>query len=625
MHLQRDSLATSLSSTLNTGLEGLLLIAGDGTILHSNERAQQLLAPKNILDDSSKLHELITFYSPDDLTALKPEQTPFYIAVVEHQIRQETILGVATGLGFRWLLVNMSPFAEGSTVGFLISLVDITKIVNQNRTLKDKQQQLQLLVASLNDLVFEVTDAGVFKNYWTNDPSLLFYPPEEFLNKNLSDLFPEELANPALKLIGRSLQLDQEFEMEFQSNFENHQNKWYNLQIKPIHHSQNRVALVVSDITKQVESTEKIRFNEHKFNQAFHFSGLGMALTDLAGYCIESNHTLTKILGYSQDEIRKIKFTHITHPDDLKQDISLRHQLIQGEIETFTLQKRYQHQHGHFVWCSVTVSAVFDKSSTPLFLIVQVLDISESKKNIEILKRQKFESDLVKMDLETKVRQMEEFANILAHNLKGPLSNMQMLIDGIKDSNDEKIKANFLELLKTSNNQLTETLHDLGEILELRSNQSLTYEQCNFSDVLKKIKQQFIDEIQRKNATISTEFNVKEIYYPKIYLESILSNLISNALRFTASDKAPQIEIRTYKQEEGTLLAVKDNGLGINLPKYKSELFMFKKIFHRGFDSKGVGLFLIRYQIESLGGKIDVQSEINAGSTFSVKFLESKR
>jgi len=70
------------------------------------------------------------------------------------------------------------------------------------------------------------------------------------------------------------------------------------------------------------------------------------------------------------------------------------------------------------------------------------------------------------------------------------------------------------------------------------------------------------------------------------------------------------------------LLTVKDNGLGINLPKYKSQLFMFKKVFHRGFESKGIGLFLTRYQVESLGGKIDVQSEPNEGSVFSVKFLE---
>lgn len=622
MHLERNSLSAPSAQTQSSGLEGLITTLEDGTILHLNERACELLALEIKDAKGKKLHQLITFYSSEDVSPLTAEQTRFQIALKNNPNDQEIILGIATGDMFKWFVFHTSPFSEESNTGLLISFIDISKVINQNHALKDKQQQLQLLVASLNDLVFEVTDTGVFKNYWTNDPGLLFYPPEEFLNKSLTELFPADLAIPTIQLIQKSLRLNREFKMEFQSPSEQHTDKWYSLQIKPIHRSQNRIALVVSDITKQIESTEKIRFNEHKFNQAFHFSGLGIALTNLDGYCIESNHTLTKILGYTQEELSTMKFLHNTHPDDVERDIELRRKLIRGEIETFTIQKRYRHKLGHYVWCSVTIAAVFDNANAPLFLIVQVQDISESKKNIEILKRQKIESDLVKMDLETKVRQLEEFTNILAHNLKGPLSNMPMLIDELKVSTDEAVKADFLNLLKISTEQLTETLHDLGEILELRSNKSLVFEDCDFLQIFYKVKQQYIGEIQQKNAIISVEFNVTNIYYPKIYLESILGNLISNSLRFTASDKAPCIEIRTSLEENGTLLTVKDNGLGINLPKYKSQLFMFKKVFHRGFESKGIGLFLTRYQVESLGGKIDVQSEPNKGSVFSVKFLE---
>lgn len=623
MHLQRDSLSTPSTPTQSSGLEGLITTSEDGTILHLNGRACELLTLDNSQALGKKLHRLCTFYSSEDTAALTAEQTPFQIALQE-SIHQEVILGIAKDDTFKWFVFHINPRSAENKTGLQISFMDVSKLVNQSHALKDKQHQLQLLVASLNDLVFEVTDMGVFKNYWTNNPSLLFYPPEEFLNKSLTELFPADLAIPTVQLIQNALKLDREFKMEFQSPVEQHKHKWYSLQIKPIHRTQNRVALVVSDITKEIESTEKIRFNEHKFNQAFHFSGLGIALTNLDGYCIESNLTLTKILGYTQEEMAATKFSQNTHPDDVERDTELRKKLIHGDIDSFTIQKRYRHKLGHFVWCSVTIAAVFDNANTPLFLIVQVQDISESKKNIEILKRQKIESDLVKIDLEAKVRQLEEFANILAHNLKGPLSNMPMLIDELKISKDEKVRADFLDLLKISSEQLTETLHDLGEILELRSNTSLVFENCDFQLVYLKVKQQYMEEIQLKNATILTEFNVKQIHYPKIYLESILSNLISNSLRFTAAGKTPHIEIRTSFEDDGTLLTVKDNGLGINLPKYKSQLFMFKKVFHRGFESKGIGLFLTRYQIESLGGKIDVQSEPNEGSVFSVKFLERK-
>jgi len=620
MYLQRDFLSPFSIHNSMSGLEGLLLTADDGVILQANRRANELLALKNAKPTTNKIHQLTTFYSADSRAPLHPEQTPFYTALQEKRELQEIVLGISVEDQLKWLLFNIHPLKEKDYNGLLISFMDVSGLVSQNQDVKDKQQQLQLLVASLNDIVFEVTDEGVFKNYWTNDPSLLFYRPDEFLDRRMDELFPPHLSGPAIQLIQKALKLEKEFKMEFQSPFKQHKNKWYSLQVKPIHRSQNHVALVVSDITEQIESTEKIRFNEHKFNQAFHFSGLGMALTDLRGFCIESNNTLTKILGYTQTELSKMKFSDYTHPDDTRQESELRTKLVQGKVDSFTLQKRYKHKLGHFVWCSVTISAVFDHTGSPLFLIVQVQDISESKRNIEILKRQKMESELLKIDLETKVRQMEEFAGILAHDLKGPLSNMQMLIDEIKVSRDEKIKSDFLDLLKASTDQLSETLHDLGDILDLRSNTALHFEKCDFLQVYLSVKHQLIEEIQHKNAFISVDFRVESIHYPKIYLESILVNLISNALRFTAQGRQPHIEIQTHAGEGGTVLTVKDNGLGINLPKYKSQLFMFKKIFHRGIESKGVGLFLIRHQIESLGGKIDVHSEPDKGSIFSVNF-----
>jgi transcriptional regulator with PAS, ATPase and Fis domain len=96
--------------------------------------------------------------------------------------------------------IQCSSYIEDNKKGLLISFIDVSKLVNKNRVLEDKQHQLQLLVASLNDLVFEVTDTGVFKNYWTNNPDLLFYTPEEFLNKSLTELFPPDLAVPALPI-----------------------------------------------------------------------------------------------------------------------------------------------------------------------------------------------------------------------------------------------------------------------------------------------------------------------------------------------------------------------------------------------------------------------------------------
>ncbi len=110
------------------------------------------------------------------------------------------------------------------------------------------------------------------------------------------------------------------------------------------------------------------------------------------------------------------------------------------------------------------------------------------------------------------------------------------------------------------------------------------------------------------------------INYPKLYLESIIYNLVSNAIKYRSKTIQPVIEISTFILGERVQLSVKDNGLGIDLARYGDKLFKLNQIFHEGYDSKGVGLFITKAQIESLGGTISVQSMPNEGCNFTVTF-----
>lgn len=104
------------------------------------------------------------------------------------------------------------------------------------------------------------------------------------------------------------------------------------------------------------------------------------------------------------------------------------------------------------------------------------------------------------------------------------------------------------------------------------------------------------------------------------YLESILHNFISNAIKYRHPDRAPHIHVRTRKNEAGVVLSVSDNGLGIDLDKYGKQLFKMHKVFHKHPDAKGFGLYLTKVHVEAMGGKIWAESEPNIGSTFYVQF-----
>jgi signal transduction histidine kinase len=120
---------------------------------------------------------------------------------------------------------------------------------------------------------------------------------------------------------------------------------------------------------------------------------------------------------------------------------------------------------------------------------------------------------------------------------------------------------------------------------------------------------------------VTTDFErVPKVSYPNIYLESVLINLLSNALKYRHPDRTPEIRLKSTVENERVILTVTDNGLGIDLKRYGHHIFKLRKTFHKHPESRGIGLFMIKSQIEALGGEITISSEQNIGTTFIVKF-----
>lgn len=119
------------------------------------------------------------------------------------------------------------------------------------------------------------------------------------------------------------------------------------------------------------------------FESAFEYSPIGMALVSPDGYWLRSNRSVTRFLGYSAQELRTMTFQQLTHPDDLTKDVHLVQKVLDGEIDTFTMEKRYFHKNGSIVWALLGTTMIRDSAGTPLYFISQIEDITE-RKRIEI-------------------------------------------------------------------------------------------------------------------------------------------------------------------------------------------------------------------------------------------------
>jgi signal transduction histidine kinase len=165
-------------------------------------------------------------------------------------------------------------------------------------------------------------------------------------------------------------------------------------------------------------------------------------------------------------------------------------------------------------------------------------------------------------------------------------------------------------------------LNDINEVLKIKQNRNIEKQDLRFDTILGHVKSMLNAKITQLSAKIEVDFNAApEIHFPGIYLESILLNLLDNALKYAHPERTPEIHFRTYYNENGNLiLEAKDNGLGINLGRYGHHMFKLRKTFHRHPKSRGIGLFMIKNQIEAMGGEISIASTENTGSTFFVNF-----
>lgn len=355
--------------------------------------------------------------------------------------------------------------------------------------------------------------------------------------------------------------------------------------------------------------------SEMKFRTIFNQAAIGMARANsVTGRILETNSRFQSLFGYTSDEIKDLNFVEITHPEDIQEDITKMKQLRDGEISEFSMQKRIKRRDGEMIWVNLTVSPLWTEGETPSTHIALLENIHDKKMAETHL------NDSYQMLMEQNKRLLN-FSYIVSHNLRSHSSNIESILSLYTESNDEAEKENFIAMLGTVSAALKQTLYDLNEVVSIQNNLNLSVEPLKVKDYLDDILGLLKVEIQNNDARIIT--NIPDdmvVQFNAAYLESVLLNLLTNALRYSCPSRSPEISICSTRIENQWMLEVKDNGIGIDLVKNREKLFGLYKTFSNRINSRGVGLFIAKNQIDSMNGKIEVESTPGEGSVFKIYF-----
>lgn len=325
------------------------------------------------------------------------------------------------------------------------------------------------------------------------------------------------------------------------------------------------------------------------------------------------NRNFESVSGYTSEEVKDmhpLDFFEGNDKERLRDKIENVFEKGQAEVEAYF----YTRSKEKIIYYFNGNVAHFDGNT---YLIGMGIDISKrvaAEKDIQNLNAR---LQITIERLKARNNDLQQFSYVVSHNLRNPIARILGLASIFSDdSNENKV---IVEKIAEATTQLDETVKDISTIVSAR-NVTEKYEYISFNDEWEKVRDALKDEIDQSKPGISVDFSeAPGITSVRSYVNSMLYNLVSNAIKFRTPGIPASISVKTKVQKRGICLIVQDNGIGIDLVKNGGKIFgLYKRFGPESIPGKGIGLCLIKNQVESLHGKIEVASKPDEGSIFTI-------
>ena len=262
------------------------------------------------------------------------------------------------------------------------------ELVSLNEELQKKNLELTIakgfaenILETANIIVMTLDTGGYIKTFNKFAEKLTGYNKNEVKNKNWIDLFiTQENKNININFFKKVfINTDKISQYENTIITKNGDIKiisWNNTLLK----NSSDVLYIGIDITEQKKRKAKLKENEQRFRSYFKQGLIGMAITSVEKEIVETNDYFCNMLGYSQEELSKMKWTEFTHPADLEADLKQFNQLISGKIANYTLEKRFIHKNGNLIYTIISVNLQQNADNSEKYILASIQNITKQKK-----------------------------------------------------------------------------------------------------------------------------------------------------------------------------------------------------------------------------------------------------
>ncbi len=499
----------------------------------------------------------------------------------------------------------------------------INELIKKNEALFKSNEKFDLASKATNDTIWD-WDIKSGRFIWNKGIETVFgYQPED-IGDNLQWWFdkihPEDSLKMSVKLYSFISEKTEKWQDEYRFHCADGTYKYVldrGFLVKDNQDNIVRMVGAIQDITKQKEEEQRLKLLETVITQTKDMVIITEAeeTERVIPKIVYVNPAFSKMTGYKPREVIGKSPTVFMSRNSVKNDIKKLAEALKKK-EEFTFETINHRKNNDEYWVNFTMIPITNNNNQHSHWISIQRDISEEK--IREKEREQLISELTQNN-----KDLKQFSYITSHNLRAPLSNLTgllNLIDDIEIENEELKEV--INGFSKSTNLLNETVNDLVKVVIIKDNPSIQKEEISIKEVFENVFEQlsFLISIHKPIIKMDLE-KIEVLKTNKSYFESILLNLTTNSLKYKDPNRQLKINISSKKiDDKTTLIVFNDNGIGIDLNRNKDKIFGLYQRFHNYPDSKGLGLYLVKSQIETMGGTITVESEVNKGTTFKMLF-----
>lgn len=447
--------------------------------------------------------------------------------------------------------------------------------------------------------------------------AMIGYSLEEMLGKEPHEFMADEEKDASRKRIKKRPE-GEKGNVDIKFITKNGDVVWTNMSANPIFDETGKYKGslgMVTNITSRKQNEEALKKSEANLRTVFDN-------TDSSYILINPEMKILAFNALAQKFSQEINGRTLIVDEDIKNYFSeerwphieeITRRAAAGEIISYDLN--FTKIDGNVQWNKVRWLNVKNSDNKNWGLILTNKDITKEK--MAELERERITSDLIQH-----IQDLEQFTYIISHNLRAPVANIIGLADMLGgDDLEAGEKQEVIDRVSLSVKNIDAVIQDLNRILQAREFVNEKKELVHFQDLVDAIKTSIYNTVVTENVQFHCDFaEVGSLFTIRSYIYSIFYNLSSNSIKYRQPDVSPVIRIQSRKINNKIELRFRDNGKGIDLDKNGNQLFGLYKRFDTSMEGKGMGLFMVKTQVEALGGTIRIESKLGEGSEFIIQF-----